>query len=361
MGTSLKWNFHSLSTLPFLKGFIFFSSSNFAGVVTIGPNLGPSHPSNPLNTLNIFASAESLLQRSLLMMMKDDYDDEGWLWWWQIKDESWWCWWWWWKMMMMKDEDDDGAFASGSLTTSALLFLSSQGLDFNILLFHNRPIYTICAWSTKVWISINFKSIIFPPPSMPYDYERSKTENPAYYHHHTHHHPQHHHHHHHDVHHDYQVLMLPPPCESTGALWRAQKKIFFNINTTILIIIPLIILLIIIPLIILIIILLLLITTMIIIIIRSLCCLHRAKALVPYDEHGRRCTGEKMWLNLQVTTIIIINIINLQVTIITILVIITTVHLKRLGSEWNWQVGTTMLPFLLTLPLPRSLRSIEIK
>ena len=33
---------------------------------------------------------------------------------------------------------------------------------------------------------------------------------------------------------------------------------------------------------------------------RSLCCLHRAKALVPYDEHGRRCSGEKMWLNLQV-------------------------------------------------------------
>ena len=110
--------------------------------MTIGPNLGPSHPSNPLNTLNMFASAESLLQRSLLMMimmMIDDYDDDKL----KIKvddaddddDERWW---WWWKMMMMKDEYDDDSFTSGSLTTSALLFLSSQGLDFNILLFHNR-------------------------------------------------------------------------------------------------------------------------------------------------------------------------------------------------------------------------------
>ena len=101
------------------------------------------------------------------------------------------------------------------------------------------------------------------------------------------------------------------------------KKIFFNINTTIISIIPLIIhliipltiLLIIIPLIILITILHLLITTIIIIIIRSLCCLHRAKALVPYDEHGRRCTGEKMWLNLQV---IIINVITFVIIIVNL-------------------------------------------
>ena len=79
----------------------------------------------------------------------------------------------------------------------------------------------------------------------------------------------------------------------------------------------------------------------IIIIIRSLCCLHRAKALVPYDEHGRRCTGEKMWLNLQVITIILITttniiiIINLQVTIIIILVVITVI-LKGWGAS---QVG----------------------
>ena len=33
---------------------------------------------------------------------------------------------------------------------------------------------------------------------------------------------------------------------------------------------------------------------------RSLCCLHRAKALVPYDESGRRCAGERRWLNMQV-------------------------------------------------------------
>ena len=39
---------------------------------------------------------------------------------------------------------------------------------------------------------------------------------------------------------------------------------------------------------------------------RSLCCLHRAKALVPYDEHGRRCSGEKMWLNLQVADLIFV-------------------------------------------------------
>ena len=43
-------------------------------MVTIGPDLPPSHPSNPLNTLNIFASAESILQRYLLI--KDDYDDD---------------------------------------------------------------------------------------------------------------------------------------------------------------------------------------------------------------------------------------------------------------------------------------------
>ena len=41
-------------------------------------------------------------------------------------------------------------------------------------------------------------------------------------------------------------------------------------------------------------------TSLLVNIARSLCCLHRAKALVPYDEHGRRCSGEKMWLNLQV-------------------------------------------------------------
>jgi len=50
---------------------------------------------------------------------------------------------------------------------------------------------------------------------------------------------------------------------------------------------------------------------------RSLCCLHRAKALVPYDEHGRRCTGEKMWLNLQVIIIIIVIIIIMIVIIIS--------------------------------------------
>ena len=39
------------------------------GVVTIGPNLPPSHHSNPLNTLNIFASAQSLLQRFFITMV----------------------------------------------------------------------------------------------------------------------------------------------------------------------------------------------------------------------------------------------------------------------------------------------------
>ena len=45
--------------------FLYFSISSlqFVGVVTIGSSLPPSHPSNPLNTLNIFAQPVDLLQR----------------------------------------------------------------------------------------------------------------------------------------------------------------------------------------------------------------------------------------------------------------------------------------------------------
>ena len=35
----------------------------YPGVVTIGSSVPPSHTSNPLNTLNIFAPPESALQR----------------------------------------------------------------------------------------------------------------------------------------------------------------------------------------------------------------------------------------------------------------------------------------------------------
>ena len=48
--------------------FLYFSISSlqFVGVVTIGSSLPPSHPSNPLNTLNIFAQPVDLLQRFFL-------------------------------------------------------------------------------------------------------------------------------------------------------------------------------------------------------------------------------------------------------------------------------------------------------
>ena len=55
-----RWNF-----IPRFSDFIYFSISSlqFVGVVTIGSSLPPSHPSNPLNTINIFAQPVALLQR----------------------------------------------------------------------------------------------------------------------------------------------------------------------------------------------------------------------------------------------------------------------------------------------------------